>query len=318
MPEGNFVLAPARIAIVEESLAGLTVARKTLPPKFFYDEAGCALFGAITTLPEYYPTRTEMSILSGLRDELEAMLPPNAALVEYGASDEAKAAILLEAVDFAAYVPIDIAHEALALLRARMNQSHPGLAVHPIAADFVSDSAAPLAIPHALRSLPRLGFFPGSTIGNFDPSMARGLLASMRRTLGDHAALLIGVDLRKSASILLPAYDDAEGVTAAFNKNLLIRLNREADANFDLNQFAHKAIWNSGESRIEMHLESLVAQTVQVAGVPVHFRRFETIHTENSYKYTTETFTALAGAAGWQSSKIWTDPEKLFSVHLLR
>ena len=317
MPEGNFALAPARISIIEESLAGLTAARKTLPPKFFYDEAGCALFGAITNLPEYYPTRTELAMLRDLAPELNALLPVNSVLVEYGASDEAKAAILLDVIDFAAYVPIDIAHEALASLRARLCRSHPGLAVHPIAADFVGSLAPPLALLRSDHALPCLGFFPGSTIGNFDPAMARGLLASMRRTLGAQASLLVGVDLRKPASVLVPAYDDAAGVTAAFNRNVLVRLNREADADFDPDQFIHRAIWNSDESRIEMHLESRVAQTVHVAGVPVSFSRGETIHTENSYKYTVDGFAKLAADAGWRSLKAWTDAAQLFSVHLL-
>jgi dimethylhistidine N-methyltransferase len=317
MPEGNFALAPARISIVEESLAGLTAARKTLPPKFFYDQAGCALFGAITNLPEYYPTQTELAILRVLAAELNTLLPVNSVLVEYGASDETKAAILLEMIDFAAYVPIDIAHEALAGLRARLYQSHPGLAVHPIAVDFVDSSVPPLTLPRAVHALPCLGFFPGSTIGNFDPAMARGLLASMRRTLGKQASLLVGVDLRKPASVLVPAYADAAGVTAAFNRNLLVRLNREADADFDLDQFIHRAVWNSNESRIEMHLESRVAQTVHVAGIPVPFRRGETIHTENSYKYTVDGFAMLAAGAGWRSVKVWTDAGRLFSVHLL-
>ncbi|HET9148254.1 MAG TPA: L-histidine N(alpha)-methyltransferase [Acetobacteraceae bacterium] len=317
MPEGDFKLAPARTSVVDEALAGLTASRKSLPPKFFYDRTGCELFGAITGLPEYYPTRTERLILGGCMPELAALTPQGAALVEYGASDEGKAAILLDALDLAAYVPIDIAHEALEGLRRRMLRSHPGLPVHPLAADFTDDSC-PFSLPRAVRGLPVLGFFPGSTIGNFDPLAARMLLASMRKTLGQGAALLIGVDLRKPEEILVPAYDDAEGVTAAFNLNLLARLNREADADFDLGGFAHRAIWNGKESRIEMHLESLAEQTVHVAGVPVSFRQGETIHTENSYKYTPQRFVSLAAEAGWHGARMWTDPDRLFSVHLLR
>lgn len=313
MPEGSGALAPARSDFVAEALDGLTAPRKSLPPKFFYDDAGCALFGAITELPEYYPTRTELGILRDIAGDLAALVPPGAALVEYGASDEAKAAILFAALDVDAYVPIDIAHQALTALKSRLRWSHRAVALHPIAADFL----APVKLPAAIGAMPKLGFFPGSTIGNLDPPDAIAFLRQVRTTLGVCASLLIGVDLEKSPDILVPAYDDAAGVTAAFNLNMLTRLNREADADFDLDLFAHRAVWNDTAKRIEMHLESLVAQSVRVAGRTIRFRAGETIHTENSYKFSIERFAGLATRAGWHVARSWTDAERLFSVHLL-
>lgn len=313
MPDGTSALAPARGDFVAEALTGLTAARKSLAPKFFYDDAGCALFRAITELPEYYPTRTEFGILRGIGDDLAALVPPGAALVEYGASDEAKAAILFGALDIDAYVPIDIAHQALTALKSRMRWSHRAVAVHPIAADFL----APVTLPAMIAAMPKLGFFPGSTLGNLDPPDAIAFLRRVRATLGVCASLLIGVDLEKSPDILIPAYDDAAGVTAAFNLNLLARLNREADADFDLGRFAHRAVWNDTAKRIEMHLESLAAQSVRVAGRSIRFSAGETIHTENSYKFSIERFAGLATRAGWRVARSWTDAERLFSVHLL-
>jgi L-histidine N-alpha-methyltransferase len=284
--------------VAQAALSGLLASPKTLPPKLFYDEEGCRLFEAITRLPEYYPTRTERALLGAVVAEAVADVPPGAALVEYGASHEGKAAFLLDATTaFSAYVPIDIASQA----------------VHPIAADFLSR----FALPQAVARAPRFGFFPGSTIGNLEPSRARSFLAEARQLLGTQARFLIGVDLRKDPAILVPAYDDAAGVTAAFNLNLLRRLNREAEADFDLAEFAHRADWNEQEGRIEMHLVSRRAQTVTVAGRRIAFACGETIHSENSYKYTEAGFTNLAASAGWRSLKLWTDPSRLFSLHLL-
>lgn len=316
MPDGtdhgtqrHFDAETARLA-----LAGLGAPRKTLPAKLFYDDEGCRLFGEITRLPEYYVTRTELGLLREAAPEVAARLPRAAALVEYGASDETKAGFLLDACErIRAYVPIDVAEGAVRAIAARLATSRPELAVHPVAADFMTG----LRLPLAIRKLPRLGFFPGSTIGNLDPPAARRFLAEVHHTLGDAALFLVGVDLRKDPSILVPAYNDAGGVTAAFNLNLLRRLNREAAAAFDLSAFRHQAVWNDAESRIEMHLVSLRRQTVLVAGHPVAFEEGETIHTENSYKYGLPDFTALAAAAGWSSVAVWTDPAPLFSLHLL-
>jgi L-histidine N-alpha-methyltransferase len=301
-------------AVADAALPGLLAERKTLPAKLFYDDEGCRLFGAITRLPEYYPTRTELALLRDVAAEAVAGIPPGSALVEYGASDEAKASLLLDATDrFAAYAPIDVAEGALAALAARMRRSHPRLAVFPVAADFL----APFALPRAVANRPRTGFFPGSTIGNLDPPDARRFLATARQALGPGARFLVGVDLRKDPAVLVPAYDDAQGVTAAFNLNLLRRLNREAGADFDLDAFAHRAAWNAAEGRIEMHLVSLRPQTVRIAGHRIALAAGETIHTENSYKHTVAGFQALATSAGWHAARVWTDLARLFSLHLL-
>jgi dimethylhistidine N-methyltransferase len=306
-------VAAADQGLVDEVLAGLTATPKTLPPKLFYDEAGCALFGAITELPEYYLTRTETTILRRIAPDLASLLPARSALIEYGASDEAKGAILIAALAPRLYVPIDIASGALADLRARMERSHPNLAVEPIMADFMR----PLVIPRAVGE-PRVGFFPGSTIGNLDPEAALAFLRRARMDLGAGGALVIGVDLEKSPARLIPAYDDAAGVTARFNLNMLTRLNREAEADFVLAQFAHQVVWNAGQHRIEMHLRSEIAQTVMVAGQAITFAAGETIHTENSHKYAVPRFQALASRAGWRTAQVWSDDEALFAVYLLR
>ncbi len=304
--------------VLDEILAGLSAPQKTLPAKLFYDETGCALFNRITLLPEYYVTRAEMALLGLHAAEIAAHAPPGAALVEYGASDEAKGVALLDARrrNFAAYVPVDIAAPALAAIAARMRASHPALAVHTIAADFLR----PLVLPDAVARLPAFGFFPGSTIGNFRPPMVRRFLRTVRHTLSGTGApgFVVGTDLRKDPSRLLPAYDDAAGTTAAFNRNILSHVNRIADGDFDPDAFAHRAVWNAHEGRIEMHLESRSAQAVQVAGRTVRFRAGETIHTEDSYKHTPDGFRALAADAGWRSGGFWSDPDGLFGMHLLR
>ncbi len=303
-------------SIADAALTGLLAARKTLPPKLFYDAEGCRLFGEITRLPEYYPTRTELALLRDIATAVVAGLPPGGALVEYGASDEAKARLLLDAGEaglFTAYVPIDVADGALDALTQRLHRSHPALQVHPVVADFL----APFGLPGAVQAQPLTGFFPGSTIGNLDPASARRFLVTARRVLGQGARFLVGVDLQKDPALLIPAYDDAQGVTAAFNLNLLRRLNREAAADFDLNGFAHRADWNAHEGRIEMHLVSQRAQTVRIGGHRIRFATGETIHTENSYKHTLAGFQAFARAAGWHPVQSWTDPARLFSMHLL-
>lgn len=301
--------------VVAEALAGLRRPQKTLPPKLFYDDEGCRLFGEITRLPEYYLTHTELALLPAVAAAVGRRSQAGAAVVEYGASHERKAEILLDALPSpAAYVPIDVAAGALAELAARLRRNRPGLAVYPLAADFLR----PLELPPQVARLPHLGFFPGSTIGILDPAAARRLLMQARCTLGPAAHFLVGVDLRKDPAILLPAYDDAAGVTTAFNRNLLRRLNREAAADFDLAAFAYRAVWNDADSRIEMHLVSLREQVVRVAGWPIRFARSESIHTENSYKHTPDSFTAAARQAGWHPCGMWTDSAGLFSMHLLQ
>lgn len=299
------------VTIAEEAIAGLSGAQKTLPSKLFYDEEGCRLFGEITRLPEYYVTRTERALLQKITSKLP--ITKDMALVEYGASDEGKGAILLDLFEVAAYVPIDVAGPALLDLRQRLARSRPNLQVVPIEADFLK----PLTLPPDLPGKERFGFFPGSTIGNLDPSTACTFLRQMAVTLGPMAQVLIGVDLRKDASILVPAYDDAQGVTAAFNLNILRHLNRVAGSNFDLDAFTHRAIWNPVESRIEMYLVSTKRQTVVIADTQFNFEQGDTIHTENSYKHSIDGFSALAAKAGWTSTRNWADEDGLFSLHLL-
>jgi dimethylhistidine N-methyltransferase len=299
--------------IARMALKGLTAKRKTLPPSLFYDEEGCRLFYEITRLPEYYLTRTEVELLGRLGAEL---LPPgmtHGTLVEFGGSDETKARFLLDLNGrFDHYISIDVAETALYAMRERLTRSHPRIEVVPVVADFMQA----LRLPPFEG--PRLGFFPGSTIGNLDPDAARSFLASARKVLTPQPWFLLGADLRKSPDILLPAYDDAAGVTAAFNRNLLVRLNREAGADFDLSAFRHEAVWNDAASRIEMHLVSTREQTVRLQGQEVHFDTSETIHTENSYKHTAEALAQIASAAGWRVHRSWTDPNELFGVFLLR
>ena len=299
--------------IISLALAGLTSEPKTLPPKLFYDQAGCALFYRITQLPEYYLTRTEVGLLRELAPSVAALTPGPAVLVEYGASDETKARLLLGQAQFTAYVPVDVNANALAGMVRRVSKP-AGLRVLPLVADFT----APVVLPAAVSGLARFGFFPGSTIGNLDPEEARRFLRQARTTLGAGAWMLVGVDLLKDAAVLTAAYNDSAGITAAFNRNLLVRLNRETGADFDVESFAHRAIWNPEQSRIEMHLVSTRAQTVRVAGRAIRFARGETIHTENSYKYSREGFARLADPAGWRSVDLWTDAAELFSVHLLQ
>ncbi len=305
--------------MVDVALSGLSRPQKTLPAKLFYDEEGCRLFYRITELPEYYLTRTERALLPEVASLVFKSVPSGSVLVEYGASDEAKAEFLLtqgapdSADAITAYVPIDVAMPALLRMRERLALSHPRLAVHPIAVDFMD----PVKLPAAVADMPRLGFFPGSTIGNLDPTEASRFLALARGTLGMRSRFLVGADLHKDPSLLLPAYDDAAGITAAFNRNMLVRLNREAAAEFDVEAFTHRAVWNAEESRIEMHLVSRKDQAVRVAGQQIRFERGETIHTENSYKHTPERFTAIAGNAGWHCRAMWTDPARLFALYLL-
>ena len=296
----------------EAALRGLGETQKTLPCEYFYDARGSRLFEQITDAPEYYPTRTEISILSECVDEIVADTPTGSVLVEFGSGSSRKTEILLNAFDkLAAYVPIDVSSSALEQARERLAGRFPHLRVHPIVGDF----RVALALPGDLVARPRIGFFPGSTIGNFQQGEAIELMRTMRASLGRGARLIVGVDLRKDLGALLPAYNDAAGVTAAFNKNLLVRANRELGADFDLDGFAHEAIFNAEKSRIEMHLVSRQAQTVSLLGKRFAFRPGETIHTENSHKYTVAGFQALAHRAGWTPQRVWTDAEALFSVH---
>jgi dimethylhistidine N-methyltransferase len=295
-------------------LEGLTSTPKRLPPKYFYDNIGSRLFERITTLPEYYPTRTELQILRQNAPSIAALLPAGCALVEFGSGASTKVRILIDAAPHvAAYVPVDISAEYLLEIATELRQAYPNIAVLPVAADF----SAPFELPSSIAKLPRAGFFPGSTIGNMEPHEAASFLRNIGKSLGRDAVLVIGVDLVKDSKILHDAYNDAQGVTAQFNLNLLARINRELGANFNLDLFEHHAFYNRERSRIEMHLASMKRQKVKVCGECIDFRVGETIHTENSYKYTIESFGALARGAGWTPVTAWTDQRTFFSVHAL-
>jgi dimethylhistidine N-methyltransferase len=293
--------------------AGLTAEPKTLPAKYFYDDHGSALFEAITALPEYYPTRTELGILGHRAGEIARLVPSGAALIEFGTGSTAKARILLRAAAVAAYVPVDISADFLDREAARLKRDLPGLRILPVGADFTK----PFDLPAAILSCPRVGFFPGSTIGNFEPAAAAEFLRHAARLLGRGAHFIVGVDLVKDVAVLNAAYNDTAGVTAAFNLNLLRRINRELGADFDLERFRHRALYAAAQHRIEMHLESKAAQTVHFDGRAIRFARGETIHTESSYKYTVESFQSLAAEAGWAPVTVWTDPDRYFSLHAL-
>ena len=296
-------------------LAGLSAHPKRLPPKHFYDATGSHLFERITALPEYYPTRTELGILADQAEEIASFISDGAALVEFGSGSSTKVRLLLEKLPrLGAYVPVDISAEFLESEAARLREEFPHLTVAPVAADFTR----PFALPSSLARHALAGFFPGSTIGNFEPAAARDFLQMAARMLGPRAVFVVGVDLVKDRRILEAAYDDAEGVTAQFNLNVLARANRELGANFELAAFTHRAFYDAERHRIEMHLVSRRAQTVRVLGRSFALAAGESIHTENSYKYGVEAFTSLAGEAGWRSAAVFLDNDGLFSVHVLR
>jgi dimethylhistidine N-methyltransferase len=295
-------------------VAGLSAAPKTLPAKYFYDDHGSVLFEGITAQPEYYPTRTELGILEAKAGEIARLIPCGAALIELGSGSTVKARILLRAAPaITAYVPVDISAEYLKSEAARLKRDLPRLRILPVAADFTK----PFELPAAIRARARVGFFPGSTIGNFEPPQAAEFLRHAARLLGAGAHFIVGVDLVKDERVLHAAYNDAAGVTAAFNLNLLRRINRELGAEFDLERFQHKAFFNRAQHRIEMHLESRMAQNVLLCDRVIAFGQGETIHTESSYKYTVKSFQALAAQAGWSPAAVWTDPKGYFSLHAL-
>jgi dimethylhistidine N-methyltransferase len=306
--------AEAGSSFARDVIAGLTARPKWLSPKYFYDEAGAKLFEDITALPEYYPTRCEMQILRERAADIARFFPPASALIEFGSGSSKKVRILLAAAPtIAAYVPVDISSQMLVQEAEELRRDYPRLAVLPVEADFTQ----PFSLPPAAAGMAHTGFFPGSTIGNFEPHEACAFLRHAGRMLGRGAALIIGVDLMKDPRVLNAAYNDASGLTAKFNLNLLARINRELDGNFDLESFSHRAFYNAERHRIEMHLVSKKRQKVRVAGRAIEFRAGETIHTENSYKYTLEYFTALARGSGWTPVDVWTDASANFSIHAL-
>ncbi|MFI4966786.1 MAG: ergothioneine biosynthesis protein EgtB [Caulobacterales bacterium] len=292
-------------------LAGLARPQKAVPPKYFYDAEGSRLFEAITELAEYYPTRTEVALLRRIAPQIARLVSPGAALVEFGSGASVKTRILLDAApQIGVYAPVDISVAALDAAAAAIRRDYPKLSVAPLLEDFTRA----LTLPAAAQGRPVTGFFPGSTIGNFDPRQAKAFLAGARTLLGSGSRFLVGIDVVKAGRTLVAAYDDALGVTAAFDKNLLARINRELEGDFDLDAFAHRALWNAAESRIEMHLESLKDQQVRVAGRAFGFAKGETIHTENSYKFTVDRFADLAQEAGWTLETSWLSAEPAFAV----
>jgi dimethylhistidine N-methyltransferase len=286
---------------------------RSISPKYFYDAEGSALFDRICDLPEYYPTRTELAILGGNAREIAAHMGAGAQIVEFGAGSLRKVRLLLDAMKQpAGYLPIDISGEHMARSAADLRRDYPGLRVEPVFADYTQE----FQLPAAGGAGRRIGFFPGSTIGNFSPLEA---LHFLERTAGllRGGALLLGADLIKDPAVLHAAYNDSQGVTAAFNLNLLARANRELDTQFVLEQFAHSAFYNAPLRRIEMHLVSRCTQTVVFEGEPYEFEEGETLHTENSYKFTTQGLRRLAERAGFRAGPAWTDPERLFCVQWL-
>jgi dimethylhistidine N-methyltransferase len=286
---------------------------KRLSPKYFYDATGSELFEQITVLPEYYPTRTELAILRDRSREISAIIPKGSALVEFGAGATTKVRLLLNECALGAYVPVDISGDFLKAQADALRKDYPDLAVYPVAADFT----APFALPDAVKAMPKVGFFPGSTLGNFEPHEACRFLRSARDILGKGALMVIGVDLEKDERVLYEAYNDAAGVTARFNLNVLVRINSELGGNFDTSGFIHRAIYNRDRHRIEMHLISKKAQSVRLLGRNFSFRAGESIHTESSYKYSLERFNALARGSGWTPRESWIDKAGMFSVHAL-
>jgi len=307
--------AAASDSFANHVIAGLGEDPKWLSAKYFYDSDGSDLFEQITALPEYYPTRTELKILNENARAMSAHIPLAAALVEFGTGSTRKARIVLNAApQISAYVPVDISAEFLLVQAAALRRDASNLAVLPVVADFTRD----FELPSQIRARPRVGFFPGSTIGNFEPEDAAEFLRQAARILGPGSTMIVGIDLIKDEAVLNAAYDDAAGVTAKFNVNILRRMNRELGGDFELSAFRHRAFYNAAHHRIEMHLESLKPQTVRVAGHSFAFRRGETVHTENSYKYTVASFRGLAESAGWRPVATWTDENALFSIHALK
>ncbi len=308
-------LHPSRTEMCIDVMQGFRERQKWISSMYFYDRRGSELFDRICELPEYYPTRTEISILRENAVDIATTVGPGVLVIEPGSGSGEKARMLLRALDGpVAFVPVEISREHLKASAESLNADFPDLEVLPVCADFSREFEVPAPGRAARR---RLVFFPGSTIGNFEPDDACELLRTFRTVAGPDGALLVGVDLRKDPAILERAYNDSAGVTAEFNLNLLVRLNRDLGADFDVSLFEHRAIWNDAASRIEMHLVSSSAQSAHLCGEVVEFEAGETIHTESSNKYSIERFAGLAQDAGLRVERVWTDPEALFSIQLL-
>jgi dimethylhistidine N-methyltransferase len=299
---------------LDDVIRGLSATPKTLSAKYFYDAEGSRLFEQICALPEYYLTRTETALLREIAPEIAARIPDGAALVEFGSGASTKTRIVLDAApQVSVYAPIDISPTALDEAAASLRADYPDLTIAPLVEDFTKA----LTPPEGARGRPLVGFFPGSTIGNFAPDEAEALLRQARALLGEGAMFVVGADVAKDPAVLIPAYDDAQGVTAAFNRNVLVHINRELGGTFDPAAFAHRALWNAAESRMEMHLESVRDQIVMVGDHGFRFAAGETIHTENSYKYRPEAFEAIARRAGWSVMRRWVSADPTFAIYIL-
>jgi len=305
LPEGN--------SFLDDVLKGLAQPQKTLPPKYFYDARGCELFEQICELPEYYPTRTELAIMREHAGAMAKFLGPDCQLIEFGSGSSRKTRILIEQLQPPLYVPVDIADEAMRPAAEGLARAFPWLNIIGVCADYTRPLTLPefVGVPIGRKAV----YFPGSTIGNFTPHEAIGFLQLARRMVGPGGALLIGVDLKKDKKVLDAAYDDAAGVTAAFNLNLLARINRELGGDFQLRRFSHKAFYDEAKGWIEMHIESRASQFAHVGGTRFRFSAGETIHTEISCKYSVEEFRAVAHHGGFEADQTWIDAANMFSVH---
>lgn len=302
---------PAPADFFAEVIDGLRQRPKAIAPKFFYDAHGSRLFDAICELEEYYPTRTEMQILTSHAEEIAGIIGESSFVIEPGSGSSTKVRLLLDDLKPHTYMPMDISRQHLLKAAQLLADEYPWLEIHAACADFTTK----LEIPEQPDAASKVAFFPGSSIGNFEPRAAQTFLAHLGETVGAGGGLLIGVDLEKDPEMLHAAYNDSDGITADFNLNLLTRINRELHADFDLDSFEHNAFYNRQLGRIEMHLVSRINQSVEVGQHTFNFSQGESIHTECSYKYTVRDFQALAAAAGFKSIKVWTDPDSLFSVH---
>ena len=309
-----FDFEPDQGDITAEVLRGLSAEPKHISPKYFYDARGSALFEQITELAEYYLTRTEMTLFDRHLPAIAEILGAQVCLIEYGSGSSKKIRKVLETITPHAYVPIDISHEHLQANARELHQDFPHLHVYPVCADITQ----PFNLPEATQGLTKVGFFPGSSIGNFEPSEAQGFLRTVHATLGAGAHLLIGVDRKKPVDVLERAYNDADGVTAEFNLNLLTHLNERLGADFIVDQFTHDARYNEVLGCVQMFLKSEVQQEVQLAGRIVSFAQAEELHTENSYKYSPEEFESLAHSANFSLTAQWTDEHEYFGLYLLR
>lgn len=305
--------APQR-QMFEEVLEGLHRPQKMIPSKFFYDERGSELFEEITRLEEYYPTRIETQILEKNIEEIAAAVGDQSVIVELGSGNSTKTRLLLDHLsDISAYVPVEISEEYLMKTVQSLKDEYPNLSIKPVCADYTKPfQIPPVAKPFEYYVI----FYPGSTIGNFRPDRAQNFLKTISKLLVSGGGMLIGVDLKKDREILEAAYNDAKGVTAEFNRNMLVRMNRELNADFCIDEFEHLAFYNEEKGRIEMHLVSKIAQEVHMNGEVIHFEKGETIHTENSYKYSPAEFESLVNE-WFEVKKIWTDKDDLFSMQYL-